>query len=200
MKEIAKPLLIIFLLSGFAIDRAVAEVKPFFTPSKNCEDNLVAFLQSAEKTIDIAIYAITNKKITDAIKTINRKKIRLRILADKLQASHKSSRVMELYDSKIRIRVHSVYRIQHNKYVVIDGKKVMTGSFNFTESASKRNAENCVFISQNPVAVGQYQKNFEKLWSQNLKRTSDAWFKKQKAKNKKKQKQKKQKKIKPSII
>ena len=77
--------------------RGVADVVPFFTPSTDCEDRLVVFLSSAHTNIDIAIYALNNKKITDALLAVDRKKIRLRILADKLQASHKNSSVKRLH-------------------------------------------------------------------------------------------------------
>ena len=42
--------------------------------------------------------------------------------------------------------------IAHNKILIIDGTEVITGSFNFTDSAQNRNAENLVFISDDKVA------------------------------------------------
>jgi len=53
----------------------------------------------------------------------------------------------------------------HNKYAVIDGKTVITGSFNWTVSAEKRNDENLLVIKRLPALVEAYEKNFEKLWN-----------------------------------
>jgi phosphatidylserine/phosphatidylglycerophosphate/cardiolipin synthase-like enzyme len=44
--------------------------------------------------------------------------------------------------------------------MVIDGKDVITGSFNFTVSAQDRNAENVLFIRDNPVIAKAYGDNF----------------------------------------
>ncbi len=153
-----------------------AEVKPYFSPSLECENHVVAFLQSATKTVDIAIYSLNNKNITAAIRNIDRKKIRLRILADKLQASQKSSTVTQLHEEGFDIKVNSKHRIQHNKFIVVDGNKFMTGSFNFTEAASKNNAENCVFITNEAKTAKEYSANFEELWQINSKSRSDEWF------------------------
>ncbi len=166
--------IVVFLIS--AQHNSWAETKPYFSPSTECETHVVEFLQSATKTVDIAIYSLNNRNITAAIRNIDRKKIRLRILADKLQASQKSSTVTQLHDDGFDIKVNSKYRIQHNKFVVVDGNKVMTGSFNFTEAATKNNAENCVFITNEAKTARQYSDNFEELWQINLKSKSDEWF------------------------
>jgi len=42
--------------------------------------------------------------------------------------------------------------IAHNKVIVIDGRLVITASFNFTASAGRRNAENVVLIESAEVA------------------------------------------------
>lgn len=166
-----------FVLLCFApYHRGAADVVPFFSPSTDCENRLVAMVASARASVDVAAYALNNEKITNALLAVDRNKIHLRILADKLQASGKNSRVKQLHNAGVDIRVHSVHRIQHNKYVVVDDKKIMTGSFNFTESASKHNAENCVFITDNQPVADAYQRNFNKLWTENTKEKSDAWF------------------------
>ncbi|MBI5180934.1 MAG: phospholipase D family protein, partial [Nitrospirae bacterium] len=46
---------------------------------------------------------------------------------------------------------------------VIDDNIVITGSFNWTASADKRNDENLLFIN-NKEAAEAYKKKFDKLW------------------------------------
>lgn len=42
--------------------------------------------------------------------------------------------------------------IAHNKVIIIDGRTVITGTFNFTKSADERNAENVVVLGSPEVA------------------------------------------------
>jgi phosphatidylserine/phosphatidylglycerophosphate/cardiolipin synthase-like enzyme len=53
--------------------------------------------------------------------------------------------------------------IAHNKVMIIDGQHVITGSFNFTESAQKKNAENVLLISNDPKLAQRYAENFSRL-------------------------------------
>lgn len=153
-----------------------AETAVYFTPSNACEDNIIQLLNNAEQQIDIVVYSITNKNITDAIKNAHKRGIKVRILTDKTQASNKSAKASELYNAGLNIKVHSKHRIEHNKFVVVDGKAVMTGSYNWTSSATLKNSENCLKIWNDDKTVSDYQKRFEYLWEVNSKEKSDMWF------------------------
>ena len=60
----------------------------------------------------------------------------------------------------IPLLIDSVHAIAHNKVMVIDGKEVITGSFNFTKAAEQHNAENVVFIDDSAVASA-YTRNWQ---------------------------------------
>ena len=51
----------------------------------------------------------------------------------------------------------------HNKYCIIDGKILITGSFNWTVSAVKYNQENLVIL-ENESLCKKFLEAFEKLW------------------------------------
>jgi phosphatidylserine/phosphatidylglycerophosphate/cardiolipin synthase-like enzyme len=46
--------------------------------------------------------------------------------------------------------------------MVIDGKNIITGSFNFTKSAQDRNAENVLIILDDPIIAKKYIANWER--------------------------------------
>ena len=50
--------------------------------------------------------------------------------------------------------------IAHNKVMIIDNTVVITGSFNFTENADKRNAENVIVLHDSSIAK-QYYDNWK---------------------------------------
>jgi phosphatidylserine/phosphatidylglycerophosphate/cardiolipin synthase-like enzyme len=53
----------------------------------------------------------------------------------------------------------------HHKIIIIDNQTVLTGSYNFTGSAERDNDENLVIIDD-PVIVGQYVEEFERVYAQ----------------------------------
>ena len=118
------------------------DVQIYFSPSTHCENNIVSFINRSKKRIDAAVYALNNDRIVNALKKAHKRGVKIRILTDRLQASNRSSKVRELHDYGINIRVHSKHKIEHNKFAIFDGKHVESGSYNWTDSATKSNAEN----------------------------------------------------------
>ncbi|MEN4691290.1 phospholipase D-like domain-containing protein [Pantoea agglomerans] len=51
-------------------------------------------------------------------------------------------------------------------FFVTGNNGVQTGSFNYTSSAEKRNAENALVIRNNPNLTQQYQNEFNRLWAE----------------------------------
>ena len=168
---------ICFLL--WSMPALAAEV--YFSPSTKCESNIIALIDGSEKRVDVAVYALNNVDITEALKRAERRGVKVRILTDRLQAANKRSKVMELYDAGVNIRVHSKHKIEHNKFAVFDGKTAVTGSYNWTEPATEKNSENCIFIYRDREAVEAFARRFAWLWKVNTKKKSDKWFERKKA-------------------
>ena len=148
---------IITLLTILLTSPAHAQVqKVCFSPSTCCEDNIVELIQSSHESINIAIYAFTNQKIYDALKTAREKGISIKIVTDKTQSKGKSSLVPALIDNGFDVRIKKKYRIEHNKTVI-------TGSYNWTESATRNNSENCL-VEKRITVVKKYGKRFGELW------------------------------------
>ena len=148
-------------------------VRVFFTPSLDCENQIISYIDNAKETIDAAVYAINNDAIVDSLIRAYERGVKVRILTDRVQAGQKSSKVSVLEQKGIPLRRHKRYRIQHDKFAVFDGKKAVTGSYNWTNSASRKNAENCVFFARKNKTVGEYQERFDVLWRLNAKQNEE---------------------------
>jgi len=138
------------------------------------EENTQSMLEMISETNNKRLKTIS--KIVDAIERAYERGIKIRILTDKLQASGRYSLVTRLYKKGINIRVHSIHKIEHNKFAIYDGKTVSTGSYNWTNPASYKNSENCLFIINNKQTIEDYQNRFNYLWKINKKSKSDKWF------------------------
>ena len=162
---------------------AYAKVSVYFSPSTKCEQEIVELINQSQSNIDVAMYSINNDEIVDALKRAHDRGVKIRILTDKLQASSKYSKVIELYRHGINIRVHSKFKIEHNKFAVFDGKSASTGSFNWTNAATSKNSENCLFLINEPDYAKIYQQRFEELWEMNTETKSEQWFEKRRIRN-----------------
>ena len=80
---------------------ANAEIYAYFTPSLDCENNIIKLIDKAQNSVDIAVYAINNRDIVEALKRAQQRKINIRILTDRLQASNKYSLVPELLSADL---------------------------------------------------------------------------------------------------
>ncbi len=139
---------------------APAHIEAYFTPGTECEDRIIAEINRAT-TIDIAVYSITNPKITNAIIAAHRRGARVRIVTDRTMAGHKSSMIDELAAAGIPVRINRRHKIEHNKFAVFDNQRMVTGSYNWTTAATKYNSENCIFLIHQ---AQEYNKRFEVLW------------------------------------
>lgn len=171
---------VIFMVLAAMCSAALAKIEIKFTPSRECENKIVRLIDGAKSTIDVAVYSINNKQIIDALLRADMRGVKIRILTDRLQAAGKASKVKYLHNQGINIRVHSKNKIEHNKFAVFDANKATTGSYNWTNPASEKNSENCVFFIRNKEAVQSYQTHFDYLWRINTKQKSEEWFAKQK--------------------
>ena len=140
---------------------APAHIEAFFTPGTECEDRIIAELARA-KTVDIAVYSITNPKIANAIIAAHRRGAKVRIVTDRTMAGHKSSMIDELVAAGIPVRTNRRHKIEHNKFAVFDNRRMVTGSYNWTTAATKYNSENCIFLIH---PAQEYTKRFEYLWN-----------------------------------
>lgn len=52
--------------------------------------------------------------------------------------------------------------------MVADGVTTQTGSFNYTSSASRRNAENTLVVWEHRATAAAYQQEFDRLWGESF--------------------------------
>jgi phosphatidylserine/phosphatidylglycerophosphate/cardiolipin synthase-like enzyme len=136
-------------------------VRVFFTPSTDCEKNIVKAIDNANK-MDIAVYSITNPVITNSLIAAHNRGAAIRIVTDKQMAKGKGSLVGKIRSAGIPVLTNKKHKIEHNKFAVFDDVHVVSGSYNWTTNASKYNSENCIFFDQQNK---EYSHRFEYLWN-----------------------------------
>jgi phosphatidylserine/phosphatidylglycerophosphate/cardiolipin synthase-like enzyme len=133
-----------------------------FSPNEPCDVKLVKFIQSAQKSLDIAIFDMTLDKVAHEI-LVQSKKIPVRIVVDRREAKGQHSLIPLLIKAGANVKIGRQRGIMHNKFTLVDGKILETGSFNYTNGAAFKNNENQIYLST-PSVVERYKAQFEKIW------------------------------------
>lgn len=155
-----------FLLSGVPVFATPTQVSVGFSPSGQALQNVLDAIHSARGSIDLAAYSFTSREVADALIAAADKGITVRVVADKKGNSGKYSAVTSLTRHGVPVRLNDHYAIMHNKFLIVDEKTTETGSFNYTASADRRNAENALVIWNEPQLAGLYEKEFTRLWEE----------------------------------
>lgn len=159
----------------FLLSRSLFATEVYFSPSTDCEDRIVKAINESKTEVVASVYSINNKKIVEALYNAKKRNVKVRVLTDRVQASQKSSLVFAMIESGLDVKVHSKYKIEHNKFGVYDGKLISTGSFNWTGPAARSNSENCIFLNDAPI-IAKYKERFEFLWQKNTQDGSNAYL------------------------
>lgn len=123
-----------------------------FTPPAGCGNLIALEISKARNSIYVQAYGITSKPIIRELIRAKSRGIRVAVLLDSSNLHETSSKMQELIDAGIEVKIDKVSGIAHNKVMVIDKSKVITGSFNFTTAADNINVENVVLIEDNGIA------------------------------------------------
>jgi phosphatidylserine/phosphatidylglycerophosphate/cardiolipin synthase-like enzyme len=139
---------------------STAQVDMRFSPNGGCTVEIVKQIDAAKSSVRVQAYSFTSQKIADAFVAALNRKVKVEVIIDETQAKAESSIVNFLRDKGMTVLLDGHHKQAHNKVIIIDDKIVITGSFNFTDSAESENAENIVIISGSSVAQ-RFVENFD---------------------------------------
>ncbi len=137
-------------------------IEVLFSPEGRCTDRVISELNGAKKTIVAAMYSFTSRPIAQALSDAKARGVDVRLCLDGTE-QHEYSKEGYLRSKGVPVKVISGKGLMHNKFCVIDGAVVITGSFNWTRRADTENDENLLIINSEEIAA-KYKKKFEELW------------------------------------
>lgn len=128
-----------------------------FSPDSYAEDVVVKALESAKKSIDISMFTLTSPRVVRAIAAAHARGLKVRVLVDKSQ--HDEDFMKPFVDwlafQGIPLKVNAGPNVDgpeyaeknHNKFAILDGKLVLTGSTNWTKSGFYTNFDNIFLLT-----------------------------------------------------
>ncbi len=162
--------LALFPLGGWA----GMAVQACFSPLGRCSSHIVREIGQAKREILVAVYAFTSGDLAWALVKARQRGVKVQVVLDlKFDAGSKSSKGSFLEQRGLPVRRISGLNtpkqkrrtgLMHQKFAVIDGRVVLTGSYNWTVSANRFNDENLLLFRDAGPLAEEYRKEFFRLW------------------------------------
>ena len=140
------------------LNNTVAKI--YFSPDGGALKALTRHIGQATREILVQSYIFTSKPVQSALINARRRGVHIDVILDKDEQKERKYVTARVFKTDgITVWLDDRHACSHNKIIIIDRDTVITGSFNFTYAAEKRNAENLLIIPSTDLA-GLYTDNF----------------------------------------
>ena len=136
----------------------------YFSPSDPVASVIVKTIDASQHEVLVQAYGFTHNGIAQALVRAHRRGVNVRVLLDQRSQATNQYVMGVLTEAHIALRQDGKHAIAHNKVMVIDQNLVITGSFNFTNAAATRNAENLLILRSEALAE-QYRQEWLGHWA-----------------------------------
>ena len=160
-------LALILCLVLVAPSAADPDYEAAFSPRGQSLDLVLSTIRSARQSIRMAAYSFTSEPIAAALTDAARRGVDVKVVADKQANSSRYSVAANLAEQGIPVRLNGNYAIFQHKFILVDGRHLETGSFNYNASV-ENNADNVLVLHDAPVMVEKYQAEWERLWQEGV--------------------------------
>jgi phosphatidylserine/phosphatidylglycerophosphate/cardiolipin synthase-like enzyme len=124
----------------------------------------VELISSARQSIHFLAYSFTSDDLAEAILERAHAGVAVSGVMDAQQArSNTGGEYQRFTDAGLDVRLDGNPNNMHDKVIIIDGNIVVTGSYNFSANAERKNDEN-VLVIHNPEIAAQFLEEFYRLF------------------------------------
>lgn len=132
-----------------------------FSPNKGCDKRLLRLIYQAKHSVYMQAYSFTLRSLGIALRKAKQRGLDVKVIVDRGQLLPQAhSQIAYLLKQHVPVWQDNVDNLAHNKVLIVDRRIVETGSFNYTYSAVRYNAENMLIIYSKLLAQ-HYLRNFQ---------------------------------------
>lgn len=136
-----------------------------FAPEDDAMEFVLPLIKQAKESVHFMTFAFTHDEMGKELVRQSRRGVDVKGVFESRNATSEYSEIHRLYCNGIDVRKDGNPNTMHHKVFVIDGKIVVTGSYNFSNKSENTNDENLVFLSNYDIAES-YQEEFERVWAE----------------------------------
>jgi phosphatidylserine/phosphatidylglycerophosphate/cardiolipin synthase-like enzyme len=127
------------------------------------DEKLVEIINGANESIYVAVFELDLQNVTDALISAHNRGVQVRLVYDN-EHCDEDGKVKQLVDAGIPAIADERSALMHNKFFVIDGEIVWTGSLNITVNGAYRNNNNVIVIRSTELAEN-YLAEFDEMFA-----------------------------------
>lgn len=141
-------------------------VETYFAPEDGTAGRIIELINAAKRDIYFLAYSFTSDEIADAIIGRVQSGVDVRGVMDMGQyKSNTGTEFDRLVAGGADVYLDGNPASMHHKTIIIDNDIVITGSYNFSNSAENKNDENTLIIHDNTI-VGSYLEEFWRVYNE----------------------------------
>jgi len=125
------------------------------------DEVLAAAIDAADQSVDLAIYELDLWSVRDALVRAQSRGVTVRLVTESDNLGQ--DEVQSLAAAGIQVRGDERDPLMHDKFVIIDGAEVWTGSMNLTAGSAYRSYNNLLRVRSSWLAE-QYRSEFEEMY------------------------------------
>jgi phosphatidylserine/phosphatidylglycerophosphate/cardiolipin synthase-like enzyme len=139
-----------------------------FARSESVADVILSQLHDARRSLDGALYRFNHPALAQAMEEAAERGVHVRLLVDgnKYKESRTTQELLSgtMFPFRLAFGRQGRGSKMHHKFVIVDQRKVLTGSYNWTLESEDENQEN-LMILEDSYSVGAYAHEFDALWT-----------------------------------
>lgn len=146
-------------MRGFSIDT-------YFAPDEDTQQIFIDYIKETKSHLRIAIYGMHLPPLIDALLDLHKKGVDIGLVIDHTQArgTYENPELKQLLAAGIPLMEGSSqhHKIMHHKFVVRDKEITLSGSWNFSLSASDEN--NYFDVIYSPSRAEKFLSIWQEIW------------------------------------
>ena len=169
MRKSAVTIICLSVVLAFASPVVFGDFDIYFNnpPNANYIDKRVSdVIDTAQTYCYVAIYGLNRERIVDSLIAAKLDGVDVRVVTES-DYRYKSGYAWaydELESYGIPVICDGRSALMHNKFVVVDGSKVVTGSLNFTDDQTTEDKNNVIVITSSGIAT-RYKNEFLQMYN-----------------------------------
>lgn len=160
-------------LGACAADVGVT-VESLFCRQAACDERIVSAIASAQDELRLAVYTFNRRNIAEALNDATGRGVDVYLVVETEQVANRTPFGILGENPKVDFRCDGNSAFMHHKFLVVDGRLVLTGSYNYTDQATEQHDENLVVLHSTGVA-SRFASEFTRVADSSQPCRADFW-------------------------
>ncbi len=140
-----------------------SDINVYFSPEDDVERIILGRLRKARSSIHFMAYSFTSESIGEMMIRKHREGVAVMGVFERRGAKTPHGEYMKMKIEGVPVRLDRNRHAMHHKVIIIDRRRVITGSYNFSRNAARNNDENILVIDNHRIAAA-YLSEFDRLY------------------------------------